>query len=329
MKETFHVTFSEDDEAILKTSTEGDAINFNEVNSFSDDEFKDSSIPNIEDVVPALDEAVHPESAAIESTNLQEDDRDEPINDKLLLQVNSPLADSVFDPPVSQDIWLREKHIELVNISGEPLAGIPTRSRIRDSEATSAHECLYIKWVFRNKMDEEGVVTMNKARLVAKGYRQEEGIDYDETFAPVARLESIRIFLSYASYMRFIVYHMDVKSAFLNRKISEKVYVEQPPGFESSFQIKQDSRGISIYQEKYVKDLLKKYDLADYASVKCLMLFPNNLGLMNQGYQANPKESHLVAMKRIFRGKLICWSAKKKTSVAMSSAEAEYVAAAG
>ncbi|GJV86462.1 MAK10-like protein [Tanacetum coccineum] len=86
----------------------------------------------------------------------------------------------------------------------------------------------------RNKIDEEGVVTKNKARLVAKGYRQEKGIDYDETFAPVARLEAIRIFLAYASYMGFTVYQMDVKSAFMNGKILEEVYVEQPPGFESS-----------------------------------------------------------------------------------------------
>nr|GFC13946.1 copia protein [Tanacetum cinerariifolium] len=82
-------------------------------------------------------------------------------------------------------------------------------------------------------MDEEGVVTKNKAILVAKGYRQEEGIDYAETFAPVRRLEPIRIFLAYASYMGFIVYQMDMISAFLNGKISEKVYVEQPPRSES------------------------------------------------------------------------------------------------
>nr|GEV98074.1 hypothetical protein [Tanacetum cinerariifolium] len=227
-EETFHVTFSEDDEAVSQTSTEGDAINFNEVNSFPDDEF-------------TLDEAVHPELAVIESTDLQEYDRDEPVIDQLLLQVNSPLADFVSNPPVPQDRWSSEKHIELVNIIGEPLASITTRSRIRDSEAASAHECLYVwtsvpkpygktiiglKWVFKNKMDEEGVATKNKARLVAKGYIQEEGIDYDETFAPVARLKAIRIFLAYASYMGFIVYQMDVKSSFLNGKISEEVYVE-------------------------------------------------------------------------------------------------------
>ncbi|KAH9697387.1 hypothetical protein KPL71_023585 [Citrus sinensis] len=89
------------------------------------------------------------------------------------------------------------------------------------------------KWVFRNKMDESGVVVRNKARLVAQGYNQEEGIDFDETFAPVARLESIRMLLAYACHKDFILYQMDVKSAFLNGYIMEEVYVKQPPGFEN------------------------------------------------------------------------------------------------
>ncbi|GKA77205.1 retrovirus-related pol polyprotein from transposon TNT 1-94 [Tanacetum coccineum] len=70
--------------------------------------------------------------------------------------------------------------------------------------------------------------------LVAQGYNQHEGIDFDETFAPVARLEAIRIFLAFATYMNFIVYQMDIKSAFLNGKLKEEVYVKQPPGFESN-----------------------------------------------------------------------------------------------
>jgi hypothetical protein len=90
------------------------------------------------------------------------------------------------------------------------------------------------KWVFHNKQDEHGVVTRNKARLVAKGYSQVEGLDFDETYAPVARLESIRILLAYATYHGFKLYQMDVKSAFLNGPIKEEVYVEQPPGFEDS-----------------------------------------------------------------------------------------------
>ncbi|GJX29244.1 ribonuclease H-like domain-containing protein [Tanacetum coccineum] len=88
------------------------------------------------------------------------------------------------------------------------------------------------KWVFRNKRDERGTIIKNKARLVAQGYRQEEGVDYDEVFAPVARIEAIRLFLAFASFMGFIVYQMDVKSAFLYGNITEEVYVKQPPGFE-------------------------------------------------------------------------------------------------
>jgi hypothetical protein len=90
------------------------------------------------------------------------------------------------------------------------------------------------KWVFHNKQDEHGVVIRNKARLVAKGYSQVEGLDFGETYAPVARLESIRILLAYATYHGFKLYQMDVKSAFLNGPIKEEVYVEQPPGFEDS-----------------------------------------------------------------------------------------------
>jgi hypothetical protein len=88
------------------------------------------------------------------------------------------------------------------------------------------------KWVFRNKQDEYGVVTRNKARVVAKGYSQVEGLDFDETYAPVARLESIRILLAYATYHGLKLYQMDVKSAFLNGPIKEEVYVEQPLGLK-------------------------------------------------------------------------------------------------
>ncbi|GJZ26903.1 retrovirus-related pol polyprotein from transposon TNT 1-94, partial [Tanacetum coccineum] len=79
------------------------------------------------------------------------------------------------------------------------------------------------KWVYRNKKDERGIVVRNKARLVAQGYKQEEGIDYDEVFAPVARIEAIRLFLAYASFMNFLVYQMDVKSVFLYGTIKEEV----------------------------------------------------------------------------------------------------------
>ncbi|GJY77264.1 retrovirus-related pol polyprotein from transposon TNT 1-94 [Tanacetum coccineum] len=87
------------------------------------------------------------------------------------------------------------------------------------------------KWVYRNKLDENGVVSRNKARLVAQGYNQQKGIDYDKTYSPVARLESIRILLAYACALDFKLFQMDVKSAFLNGFINEEVYVAQPPGF--------------------------------------------------------------------------------------------------
>nr|GEY49579.1 putative ribonuclease H-like domain-containing protein [Tanacetum cinerariifolium] len=88
------------------------------------------------------------------------------------------------------------------------------------------------KWVYRNKKDEKGIVIRNKARLVAQGHIQEEGYDYEEVFAPVAKIEAIQLFLAYASFMGFLVYQMDVKSAFLYGTIEEEVYVCQPSGFE-------------------------------------------------------------------------------------------------
>ncbi|GJZ50600.1 putative ribonuclease H-like domain-containing protein [Tanacetum coccineum] len=172
------------------------------------------------------------------------------------------------------------------------------------------------KWVYKNKKDNRGIVVRNKARLVAQGYTQEEGIDYDEVFAPVARIEAIRLFLAYASFMNFIVYRMDVKSAFLYGIIEEEVYVCQPPWFEDPkfpnkvykleralyglhqalrawyktlstyllenrfrrgtidktlfikkekddiLLVKQKDDGIFISQDKYVADILKKFDFA-------------------------------------------------------------------
>nr|GEY54710.1 putative ribonuclease H-like domain-containing protein [Tanacetum cinerariifolium] len=106
------------------------------------------------------------------------------------------------------------------------------------------------KWDFRNKKDERAIVIRNKARLVAQGHREEEGIDYDEVFALVARIEAIRLFLSYASFMGFLVYQMNVKSAFLHGTIEEEVYVTQPPGF------KDPDHPDKIYKVIYVDDII-------------------------------------------------------------------------
>ncbi|GJX60934.1 putative ribonuclease H-like domain-containing protein [Tanacetum coccineum] len=109
------------------------------------------------------------------------------------------------------------------------ISPIPTTRTLVD--LPSGKKAIGTKWVYRNKKDERGIVVRNKARLVAQGYKQEEGIDYDEVFAPVARVEAIRLFLAFASFMNFPVYQMDVKSAFLYGTIEEEVYVCQPPGF--------------------------------------------------------------------------------------------------
>ncbi|GKC82806.1 putative ribonuclease H-like domain-containing protein [Tanacetum coccineum] len=120
------------------------------------------------------------------------------------------------------------------------------------------------KWVYRNKKDERGIVIRNNARLVAQGYTQEEGIDYDEVFAPVARIEAIRLFLAYASFKDFVVYQMDVKSAFLHGKIEEEVYVCQPLGFEDPefpdrvYKVKGDILLVQVYVDDIIFGSTKK-----------------------------------------------------------------------
>nr|GEV32000.1 hypothetical protein [Tanacetum cinerariifolium] len=114
-----------------------------------------------------------------------------------------------------------------------------------------------------NKLDERGNVIRKKARLVAQGHTQEEFIDYNEVFVPVARIEAIRLFLAYALFKDFVVYQMDVKSAFLYVKIEEEVYVFQPPGFEEGLQVKQKEYGIFISQDKYVNEILNKFSYFD------------------------------------------------------------------
>ena len=90
------------------------------------------------------------------------------------------------------------------------------------------------KWIFRNKFSDMGVIMRNKVRLVAKGYTQEFGVDFEESYALVARMDAIRILLPYACHIHIKLFQMDVKSAFLNRFIKEEVYIEQPPGFEDA-----------------------------------------------------------------------------------------------
>nr|GEY73533.1 putative ribonuclease H-like domain-containing protein [Tanacetum cinerariifolium] len=183
------------------------------------------------------------------------------------------------------------------------------------------------KWVYRNKKDERGIVVRNKARLVAQGHTQEEGIDYEEVFAPVARIEAIRLFFAYASFMGFMVYQMDVKSAFLYGTIEEEVYVCQPPGFEDTdhpdkvYKVVKALYGLHkaprACQDKYVAEILRMF------------------GLTKEKTASTPIDTEKPLLKDpdgedvdVHTYRLISWQCKKQTVVATSSTEAEYVAAA-
>ncbi|GJU39339.1 retrovirus-related pol polyprotein from transposon TNT 1-94 [Tanacetum coccineum] len=148
------------------------------------------------------------------------------------------------------------------------------------------------KWVFRNKLDENGIVSRNKARLVAQGYNQQEGIDYDETYAPIARLESIRILLAIACENDFKLYQMDVKSDFLNGFINEEVYVAQPLGF------------IDFQKPNYVyklkKDLygLKQAPKAWYDRLKAFLIkHEYSIGMVDNTLFTKKSTSHLIIVQ--------------------------------
>ncbi|GJU42189.1 retrovirus-related pol polyprotein from transposon TNT 1-94 [Tanacetum coccineum] len=128
-----------------------------------------------------------------------------------------------FNSAVTEDCWFQAMQDEIHEFD-----------RLDVWELVPPPDCAMIialKWIYKVKLDEYGDVLKNKARLVAKGYRQEEGLDFEESFAPVARLEAIRIFLANAASKNMTVYQMDVKTAFLNGELKEEVYVSQPEGF--------------------------------------------------------------------------------------------------
>nr|GEV82642.1 hypothetical protein [Tanacetum cinerariifolium] len=181
------------------------------------------------------------------------------------------------------------------------------------------------KWIYKNKKDERGIVIRNKARLVAQGYPQEDRIDYDDAFALLVRIKAIRFFLAYASFKEFIVYQMDMKSAFLYGRIEEEVYVCQPLRID----------GIFISQDKYVDEILKKFGFSTVKTSSTPMetskpllkdendedvdvhLYRSMIGSLMYltssrpdimfavcacaRFQVTPKVSHLLVVKRIFR----------------------------
>ncbi|GJR33631.1 zf-CCHC domain-containing protein [Tanacetum coccineum] len=148
------------------------------------------------------------------------------------------------------------------------------------------------KWVFKNKLDENGVVSRNKARLVAQGYNQQEGIDFDETYAPVARLESIRILLAYACAHDFKLFQMDVKSAFLNGFINEEVYVAQPPRFVDF------EKPNHVFKLKKALYGLKQAPKAWYDRLKAFLLgHKYTMGLVDNTLFTKKKDSHIIIVQ--------------------------------
>nr|GEX90965.1 hypothetical protein [Tanacetum cinerariifolium] len=128
-----------------------------------------------------------------------------------------------------------------------------------------------LKWLGKNKRDEENIVIRNESRLVAKGYAQKEGVDFEESFAPVARLEAVRLFIAYVAHKSFTIYQMDVKTAFLYGPLKEEVFVNQPDGFV----------------DPYHPDQVYRLNNALYE--------------LKQAPRAQPTEKHLIAVKRIFQ----------------------------
>ncbi|GJV36049.1 retrovirus-related pol polyprotein from transposon TNT 1-94 [Tanacetum coccineum] len=351
LEETYHVTFSEDDyfpyvPAYDPLSTNNITIPEN-ITPIDSPILQDSISPKETHEFTVVDDyPVFNEADNLEPAEVQDFIINEPISKAEPLTTNNPPPAKVFIiPHVPQDRWSKEKYIELVNIIGKPLVSVTTRSRIKDSEAASAHECLYVN--FLSELEPKKLIEA----------LEEEG------------------------------WIIAIWMCSLNGKISEEVYVQQPPVFESSefsnyvckldkalYGLKQAPRAWLSNQtrfqrnlylsKKYVKDLLKKYDLADSASVKCPMLPPNNLGPDESGVSVNetffkgmigslmyltasrpdiqfstclyvrfrlrwmqPRQVEYLRGCQILDGKLVCWSAKKQSSMAMSSAKAEYVAA--
>ncbi|GKE12548.1 retrovirus-related pol polyprotein from transposon TNT 1-94 [Tanacetum coccineum] len=179
---------------------------------------------------------------------------------------------------------------------------------------------LTLKWLFKNKHDEENTVIQNKTRLVVRGYRQEEGIDFKESFALVARMEAIRIFLAYVAHKSFTMFQMDVKTAFLHGTLKEDVYVCQPEGFINADHPSHNHffKGIidpTLFIRRFDADILVVHVYVDDvifgsthpSMIGALMYLTSSrpdiihATCLCARYQAKPTEKHLKEVKMIFR----------------------------
>nr|GEV94125.1 hypothetical protein [Tanacetum cinerariifolium] len=256
-----------------------------------------------------------------------------------------------FYQPYPHEKKLTKDH-PLYKIIGDPKSNVRTRGQLANSclfscllssiePANVADALRDADWIFKNKKDESSLVIQNKARLVAVGYSQQEGIDYNEMFAPVAEIKAIFLFLAYAAHKDFTVFQMDVKIGFLNGILKEEVYVGQPLGFVSKqypdhvyaldkalYGLKQASRAWydvlsqllidssfqkvptpMVEQAKLKLDLVRKQvNHTDYRSMIGSLMYVTSsrpdimfATCMCARYQENPNEHHVSAIKRIFR----------------------------
>nr|GEX96368.1 copia protein [Tanacetum cinerariifolium] len=214
-----------------------------------------------------------------------------------------------------------------------------------------------LKWIYKVKLDELGGILQNKARLVARGYHQKDGINFEESFALVARLMAIRIFLAYAAHKNMVVYQMDVKTAFLNGSVDPTLIIHRNDNnlllismmgkisFFLRLQISQSPRGIFINQLTYALKSLKKYGFESYDPVDTPMVEKSKLDEDKEGKAVDPSYYRAFAdadhagcqdtccstsgSLQFLRDRLITWSSKRQKSVAISSTEAEYITLSG
>nr|GEX24356.1 Gag-Pol polyprotein [Tanacetum cinerariifolium] len=164
------------------------------------------------------------------------------INQAETITENAQVEDdefiNIFCTPIQDRGEPSSRHVE--QVIGNPSQSVRTRRQLESDGEMYRPLCknvINMKWLWKNKCDEENIVIHNKSHLVAKGYAQKEGVDFEESFAPVSQLEAVRLFIAYVVYKSFIVYQMDVKTTFLYGPLKEEVYVSQPDGFDDPYHL--------------------------------------------------------------------------------------------
>nr|GEV10173.1 Gag-Pol polyprotein [Tanacetum cinerariifolium] len=255
--------------------------------------------------------------------------------------VDSSNMHTFYQHHPSEHRWM--KHHSLKQVIGNPSQSVRTRRQLESDgkmcmfalteelhqfdrldvwELVDKPLCknvINIKWLWKNKRDEENTVIRNKSRLVAKGYAQKEGIDFEESFAPVARLEAVRLFIEYVAHKSFTVYQMDVKTAFLYGPLKEEVYVNQPDGFVDPY------HPDKVYRLKKALYGLKQAPRACVGTLMAMKHLDADLSDSNHAGCLDSRKSTSGGIQFLGGDKLVSWSSKKQDCTSMSFAKAEYV----